>query len=44
MKNTPALVTQTKLNHEGSVDAKVVQKLKVTYTFEISSKKNLNLP
>ncbi len=45
MKDTPALVTQTKLNHDGSVDARVAQKLKVTYIFEItSSKKILSLP
>lgn len=44
MKNKPALVTPTKLNHEGSLDAKVVKKLKVTYVFEIFSRKDLNLP
>lgn len=44
MKNTPALTTQTKINHDGSVDAKVKQKFKITYIFEITSSKRLNLP
>lgn len=44
MKNEPALITQTKLNHEGSIDAKVSQKLKVTYKFKIPSSTTLNLP
>jgi hypothetical protein len=44
MKNTPALVVQTKLNHDGSVDANVVPKLKVTYKFDISSARKLKLP
>lgn len=44
MKNTPALTTQTKPNHEGSVDVKVKQKFKVTYIFEITSARKLNLP
>ena len=44
MRNTPALVGETKLNHEGSTDAKVNLKLKVIYSFEIKSAKKLNLP
>lgn len=44
MKKTPALITQTKLNHEGSIDAKVSLKLKVTYKFQISSSRTLKLP
>jgi hypothetical protein len=44
MKNEPALTAQTKLNHEGSIDSKVLPKLRITYKFDILSKKTLSLP
>lgn len=44
MNNKPALITETKLNHEGSTDAKVTLRLKVTYFFKISTANKLSLP